>query len=59
MIAGYLNHWGFSTFAMICCTVFNRLESDQMMATPEQLHKFSEDSGVALFNYLAASLLGA
>jgi len=59
MIAGYLNHWGFSKFAMICCTVFNRLESDQMTSTPEQLHKFSEDSGVALFNYLAASLLGA
>jgi uridine phosphorylase len=59
MIAGYLNHWGFSKFAMICCTVFNRLESDQMQSTPEQLHKFSEDSGVALFNYLAASLLGA
>jgi uridine phosphorylase len=59
MVAGYLNHWGFSKFAMICCTVFNRLESDQMQSTPEQLHKFSEDSGVALFNYLAASLLGA
>jgi uridine phosphorylase len=59
MIAGYLNHWGFSKFAMICCTIFNRLESDQMTSTPAQLHKFSEDSGVALFNYLAASLLGA
>jgi uridine phosphorylase len=58
MIAGYLNHWGFSTFAMICCTLLNRLESDQVTATPEQLHKFSEDSGVALFNYLATSLLG-
>jgi hypothetical protein len=30
-----------------------------MTSTPAQLHKFSEDSGVALFNYLAASLLGA
>lgn len=59
MIAGYLNHWGFSSFAMICCTVVNRLEGDQITATPGQLHKFSEDSGVALFNYLAASLLGA
>jgi uridine phosphorylase len=59
MIAGYLNHWGFSKFAMICCTIFNRLESDQMTSTQAQLHKFSEDSGVALFNYLAASLLGA
>ena len=59
MIAGFLNHWGFSKFAMICCTLLNRLEGDQVTATPEQLHKFSEDSGVALFNYLAVSLLGA
>ena len=59
MIAGYLNHWGFSKFAMICCTLLNRLEGDQVTATQEQLHKYSEDSGVALFNYLAVSLLGA
>jgi len=59
MIAGYLNHWGFSKFAMICATLLNRLEGDQVTATPEQLHKYSEDSGVALFNYLAVSLLGA
>jgi uridine phosphorylase len=57
MLAGYLNHWGFSKFAMICCTLLNRLEGDQVTSTPEQLHKFSEDSGVALFNYLKASLL--
>ena len=59
MIAGYLNHWGFSKFEMICCTLLNRLEGDQVTASPERLHKFSEDSGVALFNYLAVSLLGA
>ena len=59
IIAGYLNHWGFSKFAMICCTLLNRLDGDQVTATPKQLHKYSEDSGVALFNYLAASLLGA
>ena len=59
MIAGYLNHWGFSKFAMICCTLLNRLEGDQVTASPERLHKFSEDSGVALFNSLAVSLLGA
>jgi len=59
MIAGYLNHWGFSKFAMICATIFNRLENDQMTSTPEQLHKFTEDSGVALFNYLAVSLSDA
>jgi uridine phosphorylase len=57
MIAGYLNHWGFGKFAMICCTLLNRLEGDQVTATPEQLRKFSEDSGAVLFNYLTASLL--
>lgn len=59
MLAGYLNHWGFPKFAMICCTLLNRIEGDQVTATPEELHKFSEDSGVALFNYLKASLLPA
>ncbi|GAA4385046.1 uridine phosphorylase [Tsukamurella soli] len=59
MIAGYLNHWGFPRFAMICCTLLNRLEGDQVTATSEQLDKFSADSGVALFNYLRAHLLGA
>ncbi|MCV7339891.1 uridine phosphorylase [Mycobacterium haemophilum DSM 44634] len=59
MIASYLNHWGFPKFAMICCTLLNRLEGDQVTASPEQLRKFSEDSGAALFNYLKASLLGA
>ena len=57
MLAGYLNHWGFPRFAMICCTLLNRLEGDQVTATAAQLHKFSADSGVALFNYLRASLL--
>ena len=57
MLAGYLNHWGFPRFGMICCTLLNRLEGDQVTATPEQLHKFSEDSGVALFNYLTTTLL--
>lgn len=58
MLAGYLNHWGFSKFAMICTTLLNRLEGDQVTSTPEQLHKFSEDSGEVLFNYLRATLLG-
>lgn len=57
MMAGYLNHWGFSRFAMICCTIINRLEGDQLTATPDQLSKFSEDSGVAMFNYLKRDLL--
>lgn len=59
MIAGYLNHWGFPKFAMICCTLLNRLESDQVTATTEQLRKFNEDSGTALFNYLKVSLSNA
>jgi uridine phosphorylase len=56
MQAGYLNHWGFSRFAMICCTLLNRLHGDQVTATAEQLHQYSEDSGSALFNYLVATL---
>lgn len=59
MMAGYLNHWGFSRFAMICCTIINRLEGDQLTATPDELRKFSEDSGVAMFNYLKRDLLGS
>ncbi|MGD9621471.1 MAG: uridine phosphorylase [Mycolicibacterium sp.] len=58
MLAGYLNFWGFPKFAMICCTLLNRLDGDQVTATPDELHRFSQDSGVALFNYLAAELLG-
>ena len=57
MLAGYLNHWGFSKFATICATLLNRLDGDQVTAPPEQLHKFSEDSGVVMFNYLKATLL--
>ncbi len=56
MLAGYLNHWGFSKFAMICATLLNRLEGDQVTATPAQLHQFSEDSGTAILNYLTATL---
>jgi uridine phosphorylase len=52
MMAGFLNHWGFSNFAMICCTLLNRLNGDQVTATKEQLHSYSENSGTVLFNYL-------
>lgn len=55
MFAGYLNHWGFSRFAMICVTLLNRLEGDQVTATPEQMHEFNERSGDVLFRYLAWS----
>ncbi len=56
MMAGYLNHWGFSQFAMICTTLLNRLHGDQVTASPEQLHAYSENSGTALFNYLRSAL---
>ena len=56
MLAGYLNHWGFPRFAMICCTLLDRLQGDQVTATPEQLGTYSDDSGRALFSYLAATL---
>jgi len=52
MLAGYLNHWGFDRFAMVCCTLLDRLQGDQVTATPEQLHEYSERSGQVLFTYL-------
>ena len=54
MIAAFLNHWGFSKFATICCTLLNRLNGDQVTSTKEQLHSYSENSGTVLFNYLDA-----
>ena len=57
MFAAYLNWWGFSSFAMICAVLLNRLEGDQVTSTPEQLHKFSEDSGDVLFNYLVSRFM--
>ena len=56
MIAGYLNHWGFPKFAMICCTLLDRLRGDQVTADAEQMHKYTADSGEALFSYLRATL---
>jgi uridine phosphorylase len=56
MLAGYLNYWGFPRFAMICTTIVNRIEGDQVTETPAELHAFSERSGDVLFNYLTATL---
>ena len=56
MIAGYLNHWGFPKFAMICTTLLNRLEGDQVTASPEELAAFNESSGDVLFGYLTETL---
>ena len=55
MFAGFLNHWGFSRFAMICVALLNRLEGDQVHATPAQMEAFNERSGDVLFRYLASS----
>ena len=52
MIAAYLNYWGFSRFAMVCTTLLNRLEGDQVLATKEELADFTERAGTALFTYL-------
>ncbi|HEX6887447.1 MAG TPA: uridine phosphorylase [Candidatus Nanopelagicales bacterium] len=56
MLAGYLNHWGFPRFAMICTTLLDRLVGDQVTATPEELASFNERSGDVLFRYLTATL---
>jgi uridine phosphorylase len=56
MLAGYLNHWGFPRFAMVCTTLLNRLEGDQVTATPDELRLFGNRSGDVLFNFLAATL---
>lgn len=52
MFAGYMNYWGFSRFAMICSTVVNRLEGDQITSTPAELAGFNERAGQVAFNYL-------
>lgn len=56
MFAGYLNHWGFPRFAMICCTLLDRLEGDQVTASQAELQGFSERAGDVLFDFLYASL---
>ena len=52
MLAGFLNHWGFPEFAMICCTIVDRRRGDQVTSTAEQLRRYSANAGKVLFNYL-------
>jgi uridine phosphorylase len=52
MLAGYLNYWGFTSFAMICVALLNRLEGDQVPYTPQELAEFSERAGDVMFTYL-------
>lgn len=56
MFAGFLNHWGFPHFAMMCVTIVNRLLGDQVTATNEDLHSYRDRLGDALFNYLHSIL---
>lgn len=56
MFAGYLNHWGFPSYAMICCTLLDRLVGDQVTASPAELLSYSERTGSTLLNYLRARL---
>jgi uridine phosphorylase len=52
MLAAYMNYWGFSRFAMVCTTLLNRLEGDQITSTHEELDDFSERSITVTSNYL-------
>jgi len=52
MMAGFLNHWGFSNFATICCTLLNRLNGDQVGSTSEELESYSLNAETVLWNYL-------
>jgi len=52
MMAGLLNHWGFSNFTDICCVLVNRLNTDQVNLSKKQLERFSIDAELVLFNYL-------
>ncbi len=56
MLAGFLNHWGFPRFAMICVTIINRLQGDQVTFSADQLATLTEHEGDLLFAYLASSL---
>jgi len=52
MLAAYMNTWGFSRFAMICTTLLNRLEGDQITSSAEQLHEYTDRAGAVMFAYL-------
>ena len=56
MLAGYLNHWGFPSFAMICTTILNRLEGDQVTASNEELNSYTERTWNVLCDYLTVTL---
>lgn len=52
LMAAFLNYWGFSNFAAICCTLLNRLHGDQVSSTSKQLERYSANAETVLWNYL-------
>ena len=52
MIAGYLNRWGFERFAMVCATLVDRLQGDQITSSAEQLHSYVERAGDIVLAFL-------
>jgi uridine phosphorylase len=55
MFAGYLNHWGFPNFAMVCAALLDRLQGDQITDSAQVLDRYSEDAGDVLFRYLQST----
>jgi uridine phosphorylase len=52
MIAGYLNHWGFPRFAMVCAALLDRLEGDQVTASAQELDGYAQRAGAVVLDYL-------
>jgi uridine phosphorylase len=50
--AAFLNHWGFSNFAVICCVLLNRLKGDQISSSKKELESYSLRAEKVLWNYL-------
>ena len=52
MLAGYLNHWGFGRFAMVCATLVDRLQGDRITGSAEQLQSYAERAGDVVLAYV-------
>ena len=52
MFAAYMNAWGFPNFAMLCSTLLDRLEGDQVTASLMDLKTYDQRSADVLFTYL-------
>jgi uridine phosphorylase len=52
MFAAYMNAWGFPNFAMVCSTLLDRLQDDQVTASKSELKMYDERSANVIFNYL-------